>query len=145
MFVLTDTRLDGVDLKKCATDLKSQIYGGTEWTDYLVETVRTRCLLDKGYLKATVQASTQQLPDNQSTHQFAITFDIDAGPRYRLRGITFKNDHAISNAKALRDLFPIKDGDTFDHNAIAKGLENLREAYSELGYSHRRISYPAPK
>jgi hypothetical protein len=129
-----DTRLDGVDLKKCATDLKSQIYGGTEWTDYLVETVRTRCLLDKGYLKATVQASTQQLPDNQSTHQFAITFDIDAGPRYRLRGITFKNDHAISNAKALRDLFPIKDGDTFDHNAIAKGLENLREAYSELGY-----------
>jgi len=129
-----DTRLDGVDLKKCATDLKSQIYEGPEWTDYLVETVRMRCLLDKGYFKAAVKASTQQLPDNQSTHQFAITFDIEAGPRYRLEQITFKNNHAISNAKALRDLFPIKDGDIFDRNALAKGLDNLRYAHQELGY-----------
>lgn len=129
-----DTRLDGVDLGKCATDLKSKIYIGTQWTDDLVDSVRTRCLLDKGYFKAAVKASTQQLPDNQSTHQFVITFDIDAGPRYRVGHITFKNNHAISNTKALRHLFPIKDGDIFDRNAIAKGLENLRYAYGELGY-----------
>jgi outer membrane protein insertion porin family len=129
-----DTQLDGVDLKKCAADLKSQIYEGTQWADYLVEAVRTRCLLDKGYFKAAVKASTQQLPDNQSTHQFVITFDIDAGSQCRVGNITFNNNHAISDTKALRDLFPIKDGDIFDPNLIAKGLDNLREAYSELGY-----------
>ena len=105
--------------------------------------VRTRCLLDKGYVKATVKASTQQLPDSQSTNQFTITFDIDAGPRYRLGEITFKNNHAISNAKALRNLFPIKDGDIFNRKAIAKGLENLRYAYEELGYINF-TSVPSP-
>jgi outer membrane protein assembly factor BamA len=129
-----DTQLDGVDLKKCATDLKSQLYEGTQWADGLVDTVQTQCLLDKGYFKAAVKASTQQLPDKKNTHQFVITFDIDAGPRYRLGNITFKNNHAISDAKALRDLFPIKDGDIFDRNLVAKGLDNLGEAYSELGY-----------
>lgn len=129
-----DTQLDGVDLKNCATDFKSQIYEGTQWADYLVDAVRAQCLLDKGYMNAAVKASTQQLPDEQSTHQFVITFDIDAGPQYRVGNITFKNNRAISDAKALRDLFPIKDGDIFASNLIAKGLANLGEAYSQLGY-----------
>ena len=129
-----DTQLPGVDVEKCATDLKSQTYEGTQWADYLVNTVRAQCLLDKGYMKAAVKASAQELPDSQSTHQFVITFDIDAGSQYRVGNIAFKNNHAISNAKALRDVFPIKDGDICARNKIAKGLENLREAYSELGY-----------
>jgi hypothetical protein len=58
-----DTRLDGVDLKKCASDLKSKVYAGTDWTDYFVGIVQTKCLLDKGYFKSAVTASTQQLPD----------------------------------------------------------------------------------
>jgi outer membrane protein assembly factor BamA len=129
-----DTRLDGVDLQKCASDLRSQVYIGTDWTDYFVGSVQTRCLLDKGYFKATVKASTQQLPDSNRTHQFVITFDTDAGPQYRLGHITFKGNHAISDAKTLRDLFPNKDGSILDRKAIAKGLENLRYAYRELGY-----------
>ena len=40
----------------------------------------------------------------------------------------------IGNAKALRNLFPLKDGSILDRMAIAKGLENLRSAYGELGY-----------
>jgi outer membrane protein assembly factor BamA len=129
-----NTRLDGVDLQKCASDLRSQVYAGTNWTDYFVGSVQTRCLLDKGYFKAAVKASTQQLPDNKNAHQFAITFDIDAGPRYRLGHITFTGNHAISDAKALRGQFPIKDGSILDRKAIAKGLENLRYAYGQLGY-----------
>ena len=129
-----DTRLDGVDLKKCASDLKSQVYVGTHWTDYFVGTVETKCLLDKGYFKSAVTASTQQLLDRNSTHQFAVTFDIDAGPRYRLGHITFKGNHAISDPKALRDLFPLRDGSILDRTTLAKGLENLRYAYGELGY-----------
>src|SRR5262249_28648244 len=92
------------------------------------------CLLDKGYFKSAVTASTQQLPDKNSTHQFAVTFDIDGGPRYRLGLITFKGNRAIPNRTALRNLFPLKDGSILDRMAIAKGLENLPYAYGEFGY-----------
>ena len=129
-----DTRLDGVDLNKCASDLQSQVYVGTDWSDYFVGTVETKCLLDKGYFKSAVTASTQQLPDKNNTHQFGVTFEIDAGPRYRLGRITFKGNYAISDSKALRDLFPLKDGSILDRMAIAKGLENVRYAYGQLGY-----------
>src|SRR5215475_14286161 len=78
-----DTRLEGVDLQECAVDLKSEVFAGTEWTDHVIGVVQTQCLVDKGYLKPVVKASTQQLPDKNNTHQFRITFDIDAGPRYR--------------------------------------------------------------
>src|SRR5215472_1735978 len=129
-----DTRLDGVDLKKCASDLKSKVYVGTDWTDYFVGIVQTKCLLDKGYFKSAVTASTQQLSDKNSTHQFEVTFNIDAGPRYRLGSITFKGNRAIPNRTVLRNLFPLKDGSILDHMGIAKGLENLRYAYGEFGY-----------
>jgi len=76
-----DQHLDGVDLKKCASNLKSQLYVGTDWIDYFVGRVQTKCLLDKGYFKSKVTASTRQLPDKNSTHQFSITFNIDAGRR----------------------------------------------------------------
>jgi hypothetical protein len=129
-----DTQLEGVDLKECASDLKSKLYVGADRSDYFVGTVKTKCLLDKGYFKSAVTASTQQLPDKNDTHQFAVTFDIQAGPRYRLGRITFKGNRAISDPKARRDLFLLKDGSILDPMALAKGLENLRYAYQELGY-----------
>ena len=63
-----------------------------------------------------------------------ITMPIDEGDRYRLGSITFKNNKAISNNAALRAMFPLKDGDIFSREKIAKGLENLRKAYGEYGY-----------
>ena len=59
---------------------------------------------------------------------------IEEGDQYRLGKITFKNNKAISNTAALRILFPLKDGDIFSREKIAKGLENLRKAYGEFGY-----------
>ena len=34
----------------------------------------------------------------------------------------------------MRSLFPLKDGDIFSREKIAKGLDNLRKAYGEYGY-----------
>ena len=63
-----------------------------------------------------------------------ITMPIEEGDRYKLASITFKNNKAITNTRALRALFPIKDGDIFSREKIGKGLENLRKAYGEFGY-----------
>src|ERR1700751_4075193 len=104
-----DTRLDGVDLKKCAAELRSRMYVGQQWADSLSEPV-IRNLQDRGYFKGVVKSSMEQLPDRNYTHQFVITFDIDAGPQYRLAHISFRNNHALSSAQALRNLFPVKDG-----------------------------------
>ena len=63
-----------------------------------------------------------------------ITMVIDEGEQYRLGKITFKNNKAISNTAALRSLFPLRDGDIFSRDKVAKGLEALRKAYGEYGY-----------
>jgi outer membrane protein insertion porin family len=63
-----------------------------------------------------------------------ITMPIEEGDKYRLGKITFKNNKAISNNAALRSLFPLKDGDIFSREKIAKGIEALRKAYGEYGY-----------
>jgi outer membrane protein insertion porin family len=63
-----------------------------------------------------------------------ITMPIEEGDQYRLGKITFKNNKAISNTAALRSLIPLKDGDIFARDKIAKGLDALRKAYGEYGY-----------
>jgi outer membrane protein insertion porin family len=63
-----------------------------------------------------------------------ITMPIEEGDKYRLGKITFKNNKAIQNVAALRSLFPIKDGDIFSREKVAKGLENLRKAYGTQGF-----------
>ena len=63
-----------------------------------------------------------------------ITMPVEEGDKYRLGKITFKNNKAISNTVALRSLFPLKDGDIFSREKIAKGIEALRKAYGEYGY-----------
>jgi outer membrane protein insertion porin family len=63
-----------------------------------------------------------------------ITMPIQEGDQYRLGKITFKNNKAITNTDALRSMFPLKDGEIFSREKIAKGLENLRKAYGQYGY-----------
>ena len=101
---------------------------------------------NRGYFKAAVADAKTNIHDTghkgfhipllQSGPGKAvdITMPIDEGDKYRLGKITFKNNKAISNTNALRSMFPLKDGDLFSREKIAKGLENLRKAYGEFGY-----------
>lgn len=88
---------------------------------------------DRGYFKVQVSGKTKTMPSSHS-RRIAIDVRVDEGMQYRLGEITFKNNNAISDAAALRGLFPIKDGDIFSREKIAAGLQNLRKAYGELGY-----------
>jgi outer membrane protein insertion porin family len=101
---------------------------------------------NRGYFKVIVNQPKTQIHDTgrSGAHipllqggpgkSVDITMPIEEGERYTLGGITFKNNKAVANVKALRAIFPIKDGDIFSKEKVGKGLENLRKAYGELGY-----------
>src|SRR5581483_6339473 len=99
---------------------------------------------DRGYFKALVQEPTTKIRDTGGGFRIwpfggkgkavDITVPVEEGERFRLGQITFKNNKAVTNTAGLRKLFQLKDGDVFNRTAIAKGLDNLRKAYGELGY-----------
>jgi outer membrane protein insertion porin family len=99
---------------------------------------------DKGYYAAAVEEPKTQIRDEGGLNWFTfrpnkgkridILMPIEEGARYRLGTITFTGNKAVSNVKALRATFAVKDGDWFDATLISKGLENLKKAYGQLGY-----------
>ncbi len=103
-----------------------------------------RAYQDKGYYNAAVEEPKTQIRDEGGLNWFTfrprtgkridILLPIEEGDRYRLGTITFTGNKAVTNVKALRATFAIKDGDWFNATMIGKGLENLKKAYGELGY-----------
>ena len=99
---------------------------------------------DKGYANAAVDQPHTLIRDEGGLNWFTfrprtgkridITLPIEEGSRYRLGHIAFTGNKAVSNVKALRATFPIKDGDWFSATEIGKGLDNLKKAYGQLGY-----------
>jgi outer membrane protein insertion porin family len=99
---------------------------------------------DKGYYTAAVEEPKTQIRDQGGLNLFTfrqrkgkridIQLGIEEGSRYRLGTITFTGNKAVTNVKALRGTFPIKDGDWFNATEVGKGLENLKKAYGQLGY-----------
>ena len=101
---------------------------------------------NRGYFKANVTDPKTEIHDtgHKGPHVLLIqsgpgkavdiTMPVEEGDKYRLGKITFKNNKAITNVAALRSLFPLKDGDLFARDKIAKGLEAMRKAYGEFGY-----------
>jgi outer membrane protein insertion porin family len=101
---------------------------------------------NRGYFKVQVDEPKTEIHDTGHTgfhipllqagqgKSVDILMPIDEGDRYRLGKITFKGNKAIPNSAALRSLIPMKDGEIFSREKMAKGIENLRKAYGEAGY-----------
>ena len=99
---------------------------------------------DRGYFEAIVGEPSTHIRNEgglslltfrpKKGKRIDITMPIEEGERYRLGGITFTGNEHVTNVKALRAQFAMKDGDYFNYTAFAKGLENLRKAYGTLGY-----------
>ncbi len=99
---------------------------------------------DKGYYNAAVEQPQTQIRDEGGLNIFTfrpnkgkridILMPIEEGARYRLGTITFTGNKAVTNEKALRATFAVKDGDWFNATLISKGLDNLKKAYGQLGY-----------
>jgi outer membrane protein assembly factor BamA len=128
-----DTRLETADLRKCAADLKSRMYEGAEWLDHVTELVRRQCFQDKGYFKVLIEPLAEQLPDKHGTHQFVVTFNLNAGSQYRIGQISFKNNRVLS-AEELGSMFKLTSGDIFSPSKIRQGLDQIHSAYLDRGY-----------
>lgn len=123
-------------------NLWSKTYDATKLNED-AERVRNEYQM-KGYFKALVEDPKTKVRDTGGIRiplirkgggkAVDITIPIDEGDRYRLGSITFKNNKAVKDVRALRSLFAMKDGDIFNTDYVRKGLESLRKAYGELGY-----------
>jgi outer membrane protein insertion porin family len=99
----------------------------------------------QGYYKALVSDPKTEIRDVHKSFHLPlvqkgtgkvvdITIPVEEGDRYRLKAITFSGNKAITNTKALRAQFAMKDGDIFDVEKVRKGLDGLRKVYGEFGY-----------
>ena len=151
-----NTHLNGLYLRRAMKNLKPigipysvifenlipQTYDSSKLEE---DTERVRqAYRDKGYANAAVEQPKTQIRDQGGLNwltfrpnkgkRIDIEMTIEEGGRYRLGAITFTGNKQISNLKALRATFPIKDGEWFSATGIQKGLENLKKAYGSLGY-----------
>ena len=122
----------------------AKTYDATHLDDDM-ELVR-EALQNRGYFKANVGEPQTVIRNTGHTgfhiplvqhgpgKAMDITVPIDEGERYRLGSITFKGTKTTPNQSALRRLFAIKDGDIFNRQKIAKGIENLKSAYGSQGF-----------
>jgi outer membrane protein insertion porin family len=134
-------------------NLFAKTYDATK-LDEDMELVR-EAMQNRGYFKAVVGDPQTKIRDtghpgfhipllqHGAGKAMDLTVPVEEGDRYRLGSITFKGNKAIPNSKALRSVFPLKDGDIFDRQKIAKGLENLKNAYGTQGYINF-TSIPTP-
>jgi len=108
---------------------------------------------DRGYFRASVGDPQTHLRSETGLSFFTfrprkgkridILMPVDEGGRYRLGAITFTGNKAVTNVKALRSQFAIKDGDWFNATIFGKGLQNLQKAYGQLGYINF-VGIPTP-
>jgi outer membrane protein insertion porin family len=109
---------------------------------------------DRGYYKAETSTPDTHVRDAGGLNWFTlrpstgkridIMMPVDEGERYKLGGITFSGNKAFSNSKALRSVFPQKDGDWFDATMMQKGLKDLSKAYGSQGYINM-VANPIPR
>ncbi len=99
---------------------------------------------DRGYFKAITEDPKTHIRDTTEFNPFTfhqsvgkridLLMPVEEGPRYKLGGITFKGNKAVSNLRVLRAQFANKDGEWFNTTVFSKGLDQLRKAYGALGY-----------
>jgi outer membrane protein insertion porin family len=109
---------------------------------------------DRGYFKALTSEPITHTRDAGGINPFTlrpstgkridILMPVEEGERYKLGGITFSGNKEVTNTKILRAQFAEKDGEYFNRSQFAKGLEQLRKAYGQLGFINF-VSTPEPR
>ena len=132
----------GIPYSVIFEDLFAQTFDASKLEE---DTERVRqAYRDKGYYNTAIEEPRTQVRDEGGLNWFTfrpnkgkridILMPVEEGDRYRLGSITFSGNTHLSNSKALRAQFAVKDGDWFNATLMAKGLESLKKVYGQLGY-----------
>ncbi len=119
----------GIPYSVIFEDLFPQTYDSSKLEE---DTERVRqAYRDKGYANAAVEEPKTQVRDEGGLNWFTfrpnkgkridIVLPIEEGDKYRLSSITFTGNKAVTNVKALRGTFAIKDGDLFSADRHRQG------------------------
>ncbi|MGD1080573.1 MAG: POTRA domain-containing protein [Candidatus Sulfotelmatobacter sp.] len=112
-----------VDQNQIAASITQRTYSYSNLAgarDEVLERIRA-AYQDHGYFKVVVRGDAKVLASGPDSTRIAVTARVDEGQQYRLGGITFKNNQAISDSQVLRRLFPLKEDDIFSREKIATG------------------------
>ena len=88
---------------------------------------------NKGYYDFHVISSIAELEPNQ--RNFAVTYTIDEGPKYKFGKLLVKTDLKKLNGDLLRLLLPIREGQTFQSDRIENAVDALTFAAGAAGFA----------
>jgi outer membrane protein insertion porin family len=88
---------------------------------------------NKGYYDFRVVSSIAELTPDQ--RDFAVTYTIDEGPKYRFGKLTVNTDLRRLNADVLRQLLPIKEGQTYQGDKIEAAVDALTFSAGASGFA----------
>lgn len=91
---------------------------------------------DRGYIEARVgQPDLKILEDSkdEKVRWVQLRIPVTEGERYRIGKLEF-DGNKIVEAKALRPLFKVAEGDIYSEKKIRKGFEKAKEVYGSGGY-----------
>ena len=130
-----DLRIPSADRDRIAVSVQRGSYSGSpdEVATEISERVK-QAWQNSGYFTAQAHTDTKLLSSGPVGERIAATVHVDEGQQYGLEGIRFRNNKALTNVKALRDLFPIKDGDILTRDTIEQGMRDLHRVYGGYGY-----------
>jgi outer membrane protein insertion porin family len=109
---------------------------------------------ERGYFKVIPSEAQTKVRDAGGLNPFTlrpstgkradILIPIEEGARYKLGGINFTGNKAVTNLKVLRAQFALKDGEYFNATKFGEGIKALQKAYGQLGYINF-VGQPVPR
>jgi outer membrane protein assembly factor BamA len=122
------------DIVECVNDLPSGDDRLREISERLL-----RRYQDLGYYKVRVgdpEVLRVGEVDGDSKFEVAdLAFTVQEGRKYRLADVQLRGGKAFSAAE-YRNYLALNVGDVFNRSAVSRGLERLREAYCNIGYTN---------
>jgi outer membrane protein insertion porin family len=91
---------------------------------------------DRGYIEARVGQPELKIVEDakdSKTRFVEVKIPVTEGERYRIGKLEFEGNKIVE-AKALRPLFKIEEGEVYSEKKIRKGFEKAKEVYGGGGY-----------
>jgi outer membrane protein insertion porin family len=87
----------------------------------------------RGYRDANAVYTSEEQKE-----ELIITFDVDRGPRYLVRGVSFSGNMAVSETELL-PLIPLKDREPFVRTTVSAGIAAIERLYRTRGFTRVQV------